>query len=56
MDAYTFYWSAAEDLLRRLDIPKMRKKVVVVVQEVVLIFLIQVVLELRTSELIIGIC
>jgi len=56
MDAYTPSWSAAEDLLRRLVIPKMRKKVVVVVQEVVSIFLIQVVLKLRTSELIIGIC
>jgi hypothetical protein len=44
MDAYTFSWSAAEDLLRRLVIPKIRK-VVVVVQEVVSIFLIQVVLK-----------
>jgi hypothetical protein len=45
MAAYTFSWSAAEDLLRRWVIPKIRKKVVVVVQEVVSIFLIQVVLK-----------
>ena len=45
MAAYTFSWSTAEDLLRRLVIPKIRKKVAVVVQEVVSIFLIQVVLK-----------
>ena len=45
MAANTFSWSATEDLLRRLVIPKIRKKVLVVVQEVVSIFLIQVVLK-----------